>query len=75
MHKGLCGDSYLQNTNMLGDRASNIPQIIFFCLEFFLIGLNQRISDIIGKAPLVFNKSWFSCLLSSKEMVQAYSAI
>ena len=30
LHKGLRGDSYLQNKNMLGDRASNIPQIILF---------------------------------------------
>ena len=73
MHKGLCGDSYLQNTNMLGDRALNIPQIIIFLLGI-LFWLNQRISGIIGKAPLVFNKSWFSCLLSSQE-IEAYSAI
>ena len=46
-----------------------------FCLEFFLKkGLNQRIPVIIGKAVLVFNKSWFSCLLFSKE-IEAHSAI
>ena len=35
MHKGLCGDSYLQNTDMLGDPATIIPQIIFFQLGIF----------------------------------------
>ena len=41
MHKGLCGDSYLQNTNMLGDRATNIPQIILFLFGILsLKGLN-----------------------------------
>ena len=32
------------------------------------------IPEIIGKVPLVFYKSWFSCLLSSKE-IEAHGAI
>ena len=64
MHKGLCGKSYLQNINMLGDRASNIPQII---LRFMAPCPSSSVLFFLKRASIIpmmaYVKSFFDLLV------------